>query len=243
MKLGCSISLVCQLACAFFGLEELENFADGKANSFDRSGGKFSQEVFELGEDLLDGVQVGRVFGQEEELGACRTDELTHDFASVAAEIVHDYDVARTKRRKQNFLYIDPKAVAIDRAIEKPWRLDAVMALGRQERHGLAAAVWNLGGRTLAARRPSPQGRHLGPGTGLVVVYQAVRLDAIFIFDPLGSPPCDVGTIAFASHHAFFEAELLGVNELPYRTVINLQPALSELGDQAAQGEVSFDSF
>src|SRR5947207_13315710 len=88
-------------------------------------GGKFSQEVFELGEDLLDGVQVGRVFGQEEELGACRTDELTHDFASVAAEIVHDYDVARTKRRKQNFHYIDPKAVAIDRALEKPWRLDA----------------------------------------------------------------------------------------------------------------------
>src|SRR2546430_14421807 len=76
-----------QVACAFFGLEELENFADGEANSFDRSGGKFSQEVLELGEDLLDGVQVGRVFGQEEELGACRTDELTHDFASVAAEI------------------------------------------------------------------------------------------------------------------------------------------------------------
>jgi hypothetical protein len=33
------------------------------------------------------------------------------------------------------------------------------------------------------------------------------------------------------------------MDELPYRTVINLQPALSELGDQAAQGEVSLDSF
>jgi hypothetical protein len=62
------------------------------------------------------------------------------------------------------------------------------------------------------------------------------------IFDPLGSSSGDVRTIAFASHHAFFEAELLGVNELPYRTVIDLQPALSELGDQATQGEVSLDS-
>jgi hypothetical protein len=40
----------------------------------------------------------------------------------------------------------------------------------------------------------------------------------------------------------FFEAKLLGVDELPYRTVINLQPALSEFDDQAAQGKVSLDS-
>jgi hypothetical protein len=44
----------------------------------------------------------------------------------------------------------------------------------------------------------------------------------------------DVRTIAFASHHAFFEAELLCVDELPYRPIINLQPALSEFGDQVA---------
>ena len=36
------------------------------------------------------------------------------------------------------------------------------------------------------------------------VESQALRFDAILVFDPLGSPPCDVGTIAFASHYAFF---------------------------------------
>jgi hypothetical protein len=54
------------------------------------------------------------------------------------------------------------------------------------------------------------------------------------IFEPLSSPSGDVRTIALASHHAFFEAELLCVDELPYRPVINLQPALSEFGDLAA---------
>jgi hypothetical protein len=34
----------------------LENFADSKANCFDGSGGGFSEEVLELGEDLLDGI-------------------------------------------------------------------------------------------------------------------------------------------------------------------------------------------
>ena len=33
------------------------------------------------------------------------------------------------------------------------------------------------------------------------------------------------------------------MDELPYRTIINLQPAPRELGDQAAQGEVALDSF
>lgn len=40
-----------------------------------------------------------------------------------------------------------------------------------------------------------------------------------------------------ASHHVLFEAERLGLDELPDRTIVNLQPKLSELGDQAAQGK------
>jgi hypothetical protein len=57
----------------------------------------------------------------------------------------------------------------------------------------------------------------------------------------LGSSPCDVGTIAFASHHAFL-TELFSLDELPHRRIVNLQPAPSELGEQAAQGEVSLGS-
>jgi hypothetical protein len=37
----------------------------------------------------------------------------------------------------------------------------------------------------------------------------------------------------------FFEAELLGMDELPHRAVIDLQPARGEFGNQSAQGEVS----
>jgi hypothetical protein len=44
--------------------------------------------MLELGEHLLDGVQVGRVFWQEEELGAGRTDRRPNELCLVAAEIV-----------------------------------------------------------------------------------------------------------------------------------------------------------
>src|ERR1700678_3036739 len=35
----------------------------------------------------------------------------------------------------------------------------------------------------------------------------------------------------------FFEAELLGVNKIPHRPIIDLKPALSQFGHQPAQGE------
>src|SRR6476620_12088918 len=108
--------------------------------------------MLEFGKDLCDGVQVGLVFWQEEELGADGANELTHGFASVAAEIVQDNDIAGAKRRQKNLRHVGPKALAVDRPLDKPRRIDAVMAQCRQESHGLPTAVWNLGGQPVAAR-------------------------------------------------------------------------------------------
>jgi hypothetical protein len=38
----------------------------------------------------------------------------------------------------------------------------------------------------------------------------------------------------------FFKAELLGVNEVPHRPVVDLEAALGKLGRQAAQSKLSF---
>jgi hypothetical protein len=46
----------------------------------------------------------------------------------MAAEIVHDDDVAGPERRKEDLLDIEAETVAVDWPLEKPWRLDAVMA-------------------------------------------------------------------------------------------------------------------
>jgi hypothetical protein len=55
----------------------------------------FRRKCVKFGEDLLDRVQVGGVFGQEEKLGSCGANELTYGFAFMAAEIVHDHDCLR----------------------------------------------------------------------------------------------------------------------------------------------------
>jgi hypothetical protein len=52
---------------------------------------------------------------------------LANRVAFVAAEVVHDHQIARLKRGSQHFLDIGSKAFAIDRTVDEPRRLDAVV--------------------------------------------------------------------------------------------------------------------
>ncbi|KRP97199.1 hypothetical protein AOQ72_17315 [Bradyrhizobium yuanmingense] len=74
--------------------------------------------------------------------------------------------------------------------------------------------------------------------------FRPSQLEAEFFTDdlilrPLGSPPRELGTIAFASRHAFFEAELLGMHEVPHRVIVDLQAASGKLGNEPAYGEIA----
>src|SRR6266700_1539965 len=89
------------------GIESLEHDAFG-----------FAHEVLDLGEYLLDRVQVRRVFRQEEELGTGRANELPYSLSFVTAEIIHDDDVAGTKRGDEDFFDIGPEALTIDWTVE-----------------------------------------------------------------------------------------------------------------------------
>ena len=153
------------------------------------------------------GLGSGEYFGknrQEEELGSGRADERPNDLATVAADIVQDDDVALPQGRQQNLLDIGGEAFAVDRAFEQPGRGDPVVPQCGQERHGPPAAGRDLADQAAAARRPAAQRRHIGAGPGLVNEDQAAGIDAVLVLDPLRPPARDVGTVAFASHHAFF---------------------------------------
>ena len=61
--------------------------------------------------------------------------------AAVAAEVVHDDDVAGLERRDEHRLDVSAEALAIDCAVEEPWGVDAVMAKRGEEGGGLPTAV------------------------------------------------------------------------------------------------------
>jgi hypothetical protein len=115
--------------------------------------------VLELGEELLDRIEIGRVLGQEEELGTGSPDGVAYGAAFVGAVIVDDDDVARLERGREDLLDVLQEALAIDRAVDEPRRRDPIMAQGGQEGHGLPAAVWCFAEQPLAAGRPSAKRR------------------------------------------------------------------------------------
>jgi hypothetical protein len=93
-KCGLAISGVCEIIGAFSrwdGVEARgESFIDGLAGSLCA----FAEPMFELSEELLDRFQIGRIFREAEEAGACGTDVSTHGIGFGRAKIVHDGDVA-----------------------------------------------------------------------------------------------------------------------------------------------------
>jgi hypothetical protein len=75
---------------------------------------------------------------------------------------------------------------------------------GGQKRHGFPVAIRDLGPEPHAARRPSPQGRHVGLGPGFVDEDETRRINSILIFLPLRPSSRDVGTILLAGQNGFF---------------------------------------
>jgi hypothetical protein len=65
---GSSVSCVGEVVGAFLGCERSEEFADRRHEGFERARGGVAEKVLELGEDLLDGVQVGGVLGRKNSL-------------------------------------------------------------------------------------------------------------------------------------------------------------------------------
>lgn len=160
--------------------------------------------MLEFGEGLLDGVQVGRVFRQEDKMRARVADGRAHGLAFVTAEIVHDHDVARTKRGDENRFDVEKKAFAVDGTIDEPRRIDAVVPERRQKRHRVLVAVGRPGFQAFSAGTPAAQGRHVCPGPGLIDEDQPVWINAVLIPCPLAAPSSNVGTILLFGQKCFF---------------------------------------
>jgi hypothetical protein len=113
-------------------------------------------------------------------------------------------DVAGLKGRNQHGLDVEAEALAIDRPIDEPWRGDAVMAQGGQERHGFPVAVRYLCLDALSDWRPASEWCHVGLGPGFVDEHQAGRIDAVLMGQPLRPPARYVGAILLGRDQRLF---------------------------------------
>ena len=184
--------------------EAIEQGADASPSGFDGSLGRLPKQGLELGEDLLDRVEIRRVARQEEQLGAGGADQPANGTAFVASEIVHDDDVAGSQGGHQELLDISAKAGAVDRPIDDAGRGDAVATQRRQKGQCALSAVRHLGDQASAAGAAAMAAGHVGLGPGLVDEHQALGVKPVLMLLPPGAAPGDVGPILLAGVQTFF---------------------------------------
>ncbi len=119
------------------------------------------KRCFSLAKTCSIGFRSGEYLGKEEQFGARCSDRPANGFPLVAAKIIHHHEVASSKRGHKHLLDISFEAFAIDRTVEHKRRLDAIMPKGGHKGQGFPMAVRNFGHEPCAARRPSPERRHV----------------------------------------------------------------------------------
>ena len=171
----------------------------------DGSSHGFSHGVFDLREELFDRVEIRTVGRQEEEPCACGPNHLPDGLALMRAQVVEHDDIARLKGREKLLFDIGPEGVAVDGAVDHPWRIDPVDAQGGDKGHGLPMAVRHMGDQPLAAVAPAPEWGHVGFDPRFIEENQPRGVNPALIAPPLlaaarQSGPCQL----FGGKEGFF---------------------------------------
>jgi len=156
--------------------EALEELSDASPRILDGAFLSFAQESLQLGEDLLDRIEVGGIGRQEEELGASGAYGGADGPAFVAAQIVHDDDVTWLEGRDQELADVGQEACAVDRTVEDAGSGDAVVSQGCQEGQRLPVPVKHFGRQRCAALGPA-MSVYLEPEVMKALATHAARRD------------------------------------------------------------------
>ena len=146
----------------------VEQLADGVPQAVDGALGGLAQEGLELGEGLLDRVEIGRVGRQVTQLGAARLDRRADADDFVRGEVVHHYDVALHQHWCQHLLDPGEEDRAVHGTVEDVGGDEAARGQPTDEGRALPMAVRDRAVQALAARAAAVASRHVGGGAGLV---------------------------------------------------------------------------
>jgi hypothetical protein len=202
--LGLRVSGIPDVCGAFFGAVLGQDFTAGGGDGFVGSSLRLSQQGLEFGEDLLDRIEIGRVFREEYKSRPGVADCLPHGLSLVRAEIVEDDDVAWLEGRDEELLDIGAKAFAVDGSVEQAGRINPIVAQRSEECCGLPVALRDLVDEPLPFWRPAPKAGHVRLRPGLVDEDQALGVYEPLIGSPTRAMPSYVRAILLLRDEGLF---------------------------------------
>ena len=193
-----------KVVSAFDRCEEVDHAADRRPEAIDGSLGGLAQERLELGESVLDWVEVGRVGRQVEEARARRLDPLSGRLPLVAGQVVHDDDVALAQFGNEDALDIGLEGVAIDWAVEHEGRDHATGGQAGDESRRFPVAMRDADAQAFAAAAAAVGARHFGRSPGLVDEDQTFGIKVKLAFEPGLAPLQNVGAVLLGGVRGLF---------------------------------------
>ena len=166
--------------------------------------GRVAEQGFKLGEDLFNRVEVGGVGRQEAERGPHPLNGGPHGGTLVAAQIVHNDDIARRERWQQTLFDIGQEAGTIDRAIEDTRSRKAVVAERRHEGQRLPVPMGPGRAQPLAAGAAAMAASHIRLGPGLIQEDEPARVKLALRALPPAAALRDVRPILLGGRQTFF---------------------------------------
>ena len=164
--------------------------------------------ALELGFDeapqWFDRVEIGRVWRQQDELGACGVDELPGAQRLVRQEVVQKDDVALSKLWDELMLDEVDEPGRIHRSDERALADDRIAADRRDGGDVPAPVVGAIVVGTVAAQCPRIGRRHREVAARFVEEDQPLRRDRLDPLDETDSAVVDVQTIKLRGSEAFF---------------------------------------
>ena len=133
--------------------------------------------MFDFGEGLFDRVWVGRIGREIPEPRAGGRERLSHGGGFVAAEIVHDDDVALFDGWRELLFDMGAEAFAVDRSVEDARRREPVVSQRAQECQRAPMAMRREAAQALAFRPLTAQRRHVCLDPGLVDEDEMARIE------------------------------------------------------------------
>jgi len=193
-----------EVVAAFGRVKERQTVADGGPEFEDRAAASGPEQPFQFRKPEFDRIEVGTIGRQIPELRAGGFDPLPHPFDVMGRQVIHDDDVARAQRGREDLVQIGEKGVAIHRSIQESRCGQPIEAEGADKRAGLPVLM----GRVIVVAAPS----RTPP-----VATDQVRRRATFIKKheafgvnrgggrlPRAARGGDVGTVLFGRAYRFF---------------------------------------
>ena len=193
-----------EVVAAFLRFEAVQQRPDPPPRRLNGAFGRVAEQGFALGEDLFNRVKVRGVGWQEAQRGPHPLKGGPPGGTLVAAQIIHNEDIARRERWQQTLFDRGQEAGTIDRAIEDTRRGQAVVAERRHEGQRVPVPLGPGRAQPLAPGAAAMTAGHVRLGPGLIEEHEPARIQLALRALPLPAALRDVRPILLGGRQAFF---------------------------------------